>query len=645
MKRWNIKKIVLYSHQESNKELEFELEAVNIITGRPHSGKSAIIEIVDYCLGSSECHIPEMVRERTSWVGVLWQKNKTQCLICRRIPKRNAKQSGDVFFRTGSDIYIPSKSSDLKADLNIDSSIMKFEALLGIEDIRNSEINEKKIDSKRVSFRHCVPFLLQDDDTIISKTNLFRGIKEIGKRVSLIDAFPYYLGLIDQDIVRKRTELKLKLQELKRLEESQEKKNKLLNDDFVLANSLLAEARQAGLTRIESSTELDNIIYQLSTIKENGIVNNDELPDNELLYDFYEKENGINTQLEKFSFEFKKLMKIKELASAYSSGRKEYKSRLKAIDLIQGDETNHNCPLCNSSLQSSESKVEEIRSTIENISKELNSLEIEMPKVDKRINEINTKLQELKESRRVIKQSINGLSSQSFNSDTNNSREEQQKARVIGRISFFLDYVVGEHSKIDKLLLSQLNTEISELENEVGTDKLSEALFSARKQLSKIATKVLKTLPFEERYKQFDVDFNPLDLAVSIETDFRKVSMRNIGSDENYLSLHIAVVMALHRFFAKNDLPVPGVVFFDQLSRPYYNSEEDPDELVIDAENDNEHLRKYFEFLFAEVKRGESLQVIVLEHAFFKDFDSFTKATKYRWNKIEDGLIPDAWNI
>ena len=49
--------------------------------------------------------------------------------------------------------------------------------------------------------------------------------------------------------------------------------------------------------------------------------------------------------------------------------------------------------------------------------------------------------------------------------------------------------------------------------------------------------------------------------------------MRDIGSDENYLSLHVAVALGLQRYFKIHARPVPGFVVFDQLSRPFYPSE------------------------------------------------------------------------
>ena len=61
MKRWNIDSIHLFSHHGQSVNLKFEVEGLNVITGPSHTGKSAIIEIIDYCLGSKECNVPGIV--------------------------------------------------------------------------------------------------------------------------------------------------------------------------------------------------------------------------------------------------------------------------------------------------------------------------------------------------------------------------------------------------------------------------------------------------------------------------------------------------------------------------------------------------------------------------------------------------------
>ncbi|WP_246752411.1 hypothetical protein, partial [Vibrio cholerae] len=57
---FQIEKVVLWSKEAKHKPrvIEFALNKVNLITGSSKSGKSSLIPIIDYCLGSSKCSIP-----------------------------------------------------------------------------------------------------------------------------------------------------------------------------------------------------------------------------------------------------------------------------------------------------------------------------------------------------------------------------------------------------------------------------------------------------------------------------------------------------------------------------------------------------------------------------------------------------------
>ena len=48
--------IVVYSHHGEKRILPLKAGAVNIITGASKTGKSALIDIVDYCYGAGECN-------------------------------------------------------------------------------------------------------------------------------------------------------------------------------------------------------------------------------------------------------------------------------------------------------------------------------------------------------------------------------------------------------------------------------------------------------------------------------------------------------------------------------------------------------------------------------------------------------------
>jgi chromosome segregation ATPase len=50
---FQIAAIVLYSFHGETRIIPFKLGSVNVITGKSETGKSALADIVDYCLGRS----------------------------------------------------------------------------------------------------------------------------------------------------------------------------------------------------------------------------------------------------------------------------------------------------------------------------------------------------------------------------------------------------------------------------------------------------------------------------------------------------------------------------------------------------------------------------------------------------------------
>ena len=56
-----IAKLILYSRQGEIRELAFRTGALNILIGVSKTGKSAIIDILDYVTGRSECNVADGV--------------------------------------------------------------------------------------------------------------------------------------------------------------------------------------------------------------------------------------------------------------------------------------------------------------------------------------------------------------------------------------------------------------------------------------------------------------------------------------------------------------------------------------------------------------------------------------------------------
>lgn len=84
---FQIRSISIYSHGGERLDVKFKLGALNIVTGAPKTGKSALLDIVDYCWGRDECTVPEgEIRKGVSWFAVHFDKSGEGILIARKNP-------------------------------------------------------------------------------------------------------------------------------------------------------------------------------------------------------------------------------------------------------------------------------------------------------------------------------------------------------------------------------------------------------------------------------------------------------------------------------------------------------------------------------------------------------------------------------
>jgi hypothetical protein len=62
------------------------------------------------------------------------------------------------------------------------------------------------------------------------------------------------------------------------------------------------------------------------------------------------------------------------------------------------------------------------------------------------------------------------------------------------------------------------------------------------------------------------------------------------------------------------------------------------DDVVLDRKD----LKQYFDAIFDEVESQKTLQVLILEHAYFADDERYIRAVRRRWTEAER-LIPADW--
>ncbi|MNS10609.1 hypothetical protein D3C72_421270 [compost metagenome] len=649
MKRWNISQLILYSHDNRRSEIQFDLEAVNIITGESQTGKSAVPEIIDYVTGSSECHIPAFVRESLSWVGLLWVRGETQVLLIRKVPRGAQKKSDRYYVDYGQRLAIPANKDAIEPTVDIDGALGLFERQLGIGNAKTETFGEGLRSQHRVSIRHAMPFVLMTEEVIINKATLLKNTDDSKRRQGILDSIPYYLGIVDESFL----DLEVRLRSLKRYAARLEKDLQIagLNNEDGLeqVKGLLRQAATLGMLPgpLEAVDALpaDEARRLLNAVSQwDGA----ELPvardDRRLeLQADYERLLAQDQQIRRA---LRAARRDIEARDRFEGTLNRQKNRLEVVHLFKNVSDTGTCPLCDHVLSEEHQQVKVIHQHLDTMRGELASVDRGRPRLDEHILKLQGESASVQTQLDHIREQLAGLNRvENEIAQANNMTRARLKFAV--RAETYLEThpaVVEAGPNPLALKLEQLRSEIAQQEEQLDNQSKLVAFENAEYYVADRIKQVVDELPFGVRYRERPIYLDLREAVVGVRMPHRNEIMRDLGSDENYLSLHVGAGLAFHRYFHDHDRPVPGVIVFDQLSRPYFPEEREIIEMEDEApQDDRGRLATYFDVLFNEVERGESLQVIVLEHAYFREDPRYVQAVKRKWRTREGGLIPNGW--
>lgn len=321
-------------------------QGVNIITGKSSTGKSAMIEIFDYCFGSSEFTIPSgIITDRTDIYFMVLAIENINIVVGRE----NANTS--IFLKEESSLPDIKTLTKEYFDKNFFSRNFNVELGhyfgLNINDIDEDEfIRELRKKKKgRPSIRNMIPFLLQHQNLIANKHSLFYRFDETEKREQTIDQFKIFAGLVTEEYYILKQKLSDEQRKLKKLELEKKEQEKKECDNEKNLSYLLKE-----YSAIAGEELLPDTVSQLLLNPGNALIK---------VRSVIESVNYESDESEKQLHELKKEKSIKEADKRdlknklhdISSSIKYAKSFYSDIDNITNEQEEtikiSECPFCN----------------------------------------------------------------------------------------------------------------------------------------------------------------------------------------------------------------------------------------------------------------------------------------------------------
>lgn len=596
---------ILYQ-KNKEKTIHFN-EDISIITGRSKKGKSAILEIIDYCLFSSSNIVPEGKVKNESTIFVLVLVDKENKVYIYRDIKTNKMK---IDFIDKSDEY---NFNYKNIEINKGNVQEEFEKYLGInitsKDVKRFDItNDSK--AQKFSIRYQIPYNLLAQNIIANKDVLFRNFSESRYRKNIREQFKFFCGLENLDDYILNQKIKNKEKEIKknkRLYETNEETEKNLLSEV---NLFLESFKFPNVEKLEKFLSIDEL--------------------------FFVSNKNENLKKEEYELLIKKIKECKEKIKETKENNANDEYILKQInehqtmDIIKKMDIKEEklCPICEKPDDTYEIFIEEL----EKSQKQNNSFNANNKIF---VRELNHNISVNNEEIKSLTKKLNDLSSQ----------KEKYNENMLTKsdVSAFYKGYEELKNKINFLknkdILEKLEKELNELKK--GKKENKKSINEFEQNLSTNLKQIVKEFDIEEEFLSMDLKFDIKKFDYYFKKGKDEKHLSNTGSGANWLAMHIALNFGILK--TVKDMGLNSTLFnfiiLDQPTQAYFTTS--------DESKDYETVKNMFTSLF-KLAEETDIQILILEHAISNDFkgeneleEKYKKCEIENWHDDNTGLLEE----
>lgn len=639
---FTLRSVSLYGTNGARRTVTFRRSGLNIITGKSKTGKSSIIDILDYCFGRKECNIAEgVIRQYVSWFGVEVVKGEDVLFIGRRNPGPGRDTHPDIYVRRGERGELP-ESAELRKNMTSEALIRYLSRFAGISENEHRPLRGTR-GPLQATIRHALFLCFQKQDEIASRERLFHRQGEQFIPRDIKATIPYFLGAVAEDHFLLQHELDDAREAKARLEARREAMDSVgRNLDRI--RRLVLDARRVGLLDHHlEPTDLDSGYSVLERVTKMDIRSPTIMPGTSEVVGRLENElRTLHRQLNGIQNDIQATKHFLREQTSYSTEVNEQHARLVSIDLYSTQSVaSDTCPLCETHLETPTPSSSDLARSLTTLEEQLDAVVAEQPHLQKRLDALGKKRIRIEKAivstQRQLEQAY---------ADVERSRllrdQVIERARVVGRIGAFLEETDQSEERGDlDMLIEEAERRVEVLSERVSAQNVEEWVNSYLNLISEYMTEYALDLDLEHAERRIGLDLK--NLSVVADTVTGPVRLHRIGSGENWVGYHVATLLALHRWFREQSRPVPGVLVFDQPSQAHYPPDTNRDGGELPLENaDRRAVRNLFKVIHsASSEIGDGFQVIVFDHAHL-DEDWFNDAVVEVW-RGNSALVPTEW--
>jgi len=638
--------LILYNAAGELRQITFRPGQLNIITGESGTGKTCIIGVIRFLLGSDSPHVPiGPIQDTVSWYGLLAHVGDTRFFVGRPAPAHGVTTSQAMLSIGESEIP---PLSTLHVNTNTSELVDYLGALTGIDENLHVPAEGQTRRPLAANFRHSLYYCFQHQGEIANPDLLFHHQNHDYQKQAIRDTLPYFLGAMGPDALRKREELSELRRDIRRRSVRLDEARAARDLGVGRAAGLIAEARASGLLPADAmpgdagqAFELLSGVLDLSTRPLNidavdGAVETERL---------IARRADLRGALRDANDKIRGLDEFARVGTEYGGELNEHRVRLASIGLIpDSTDAEAACPVCDSPIGDAATR-QAIAHSLGRVARRIELAQRDQPR-------IATARAQLIEARNQMCAELADVDSALEElARTDDIREAAQRtwdqqSFVLGRIAQYLDTTLLESDDTIAILertLEALNDRATRLTEELDPEALRSAVNSLLNIVGRRMTELAQSLPLE--HSDHGVRIDPYRLTVVADTLQGPAYMDAgaIGSGMSWVGYHLAAYLAIQDYFIEANRPVPRFIVLDQLSQAFFpRDRETGGDLAELSDSDRDNTRKLYKMVFDVVAELDGhLQVIAFDHADFGD-DWFQASIIETWRNGA-ALIPTSW--
>lgn len=648
-----IKYIGILDHSNNIHGLSLD-EGLNIITGRSSTGKSAVINIFDYCMGATRNNVPHGVISNTAKIYFLVFCINDKYMVLAREAKRNS--SGFIKFEPDL-LPINSFNEGYFAQeyfIALDEYIREIGSIFGltISDMDTTDQDNLKKKKGHPSVRNMMSFMLQHQNLIANNQALFYRFDDSERRERVIEEFKIFIGLVDQNyfiMMQRLDEIKTQIRRIERsissfdqqlqshipyIDEQRERYLSITgqelfpyikSEQILNAPALYRDGIEDYMPQINPESMSYQQTYESLKLRQNDLLGKKR----ELVL----KLSDINSSIKTIENYRDKMSNVKPITHAYRQ--------------------TSCCPFCGKPSDSTQNAENSLTKAIIWLNKELRETPSLFKSYLPKRKELLDQIHSLDNQIRDITHRITAIKEINNRLQKNRSLEEQASV-ILSNVKNELLWIISENENNWEAEKSEYLQEKAQIEEYIKSNyNLNDRMLEVAETINSTMNEIASLFAFEYNPIKLEFDLQRFELYCII--DGEKVYLSSMGSGANWLYSHICLFLSLLKLFASEEkCIVPPILFIDQPSQVYFPVQNDvrdkfdaaalkgvdnADEDLLQVANLYSQILKFIDEIYSQF--GIKPQIIISDHADNLALDGyiFENYVKARWRHKSDGLI------